>query len=207
MNKESIRVIINILIAVITFTAWLRMVFHGGGTFSSRGIWSLKYYTVLSNLLCAVIACIWLFLYRDPRYERLLFFLKYTGAATIFLTFLVVVFFLGPIFGYRMMYVGSNFWFHAFIPLLCAAEFILTETQVPTGREKILAVIPMFIYGVCYLSNILINGAGEGRYTNDWYGFTRWGLPAGFAIFAFLCLIVYFTGVLFVQLSALIHNR
>lgn len=206
MNKLSFRVIINIVIAVVTFAAWLWMVFRGGGTLSSRGLRSLKYYTVLSNLFCAVIACIWLALHGNPQYQRFLAVLKYTGAITIFLTFLTVVFFLGPIFGYRWMFAGSNFWFHLVIPLLCAAEFIFTNTYIPTGTEKLAAVIPMLLYGCGYLGNILINGAGEGSHTNDWYGFTRWGLPVGVLIFVFLCAVVYFTGVLFAHISASLHH-
>ncbi|MBQ6389654.1 MAG: hypothetical protein IJH90_08600 [Mogibacterium sp.] len=63
-------------------------------------------------------------------------------------------------------------------------------------RDNRLAVLPMLIYGAVYLTNILINGIGVRPHSNDWYGFVKWGLPVGLAIFAGLCLITWFAGAL-----------
>ena len=32
------------------------------------------------------------------------------------------------------------------------------------------------LYGIAYCANILINGVGTFPNTNDWYGFTMWGV-------------------------------
>ena len=63
--------------------------------------------------------------------------------------------------------------------LLAAAVFCLLEGDAGLSlRHTFYAVIPMLIYGAAYLLNILINGKGSGIHTNDWYGFTRWGMAA-----------------------------
>ncbi len=51
MKKDKIRKTLNILLAIAVFGAWGHMVFSGGGTLADSGLSSLKYFTVLSNLL------------------------------------------------------------------------------------------------------------------------------------------------------------
>ena len=105
--------------------------------------------------------------------------LKLAATASVVLTFLTVMGFLGPMFGYAKMFVGSNLYMHLVTPLLAAAVFCLLEGDAGLSlRHTFYAVIPMLIYGAAYLLNILINGRGSGIHTNDWYGFTRWGMAA-----------------------------
>ena len=68
-------------------------------------------------------------------------------------------------------------------------------------RSTFLAVIPMLLYGLCYLVNILVNGVGEGRAANDWYGFVRWGFPVGMAIFGIITLGTWMIAVLIRKLN------
>ena len=56
MRIRMLSLALNALIAAIVLAAWLGMVFavHERGALTSRGLRSLKYFTVLSNLLaCA----------------------------------------------------------------------------------------------------------------------------------------------------------
>jgi len=186
--KHIVKIILNLFLAVIILWSWLNMVFNGGGSFSARGIWSLRYFTVLSNLLAAFAAICWL-LFRNSHFSAVL---KFSACLALMITFLVTALFLGPMFGYAILYVGPNFWFHLAVPLLCLFEEIFLGEQKLSRSELILAVLPLFIYGCGYLGNIVLNG----RQGNDWYGFVTWGFPVGMVIFVFLLLLNYGMGLL-----------
>lgn len=207
MEKTSVRralPIINGLIAVIVPAAWVYMAFIGhGNILSSNGIVSLRYFTVLSNILEAA-ASVWLLiellrLGRGGR-ERIshgVFLLKFVSAAAVAVTFSVVAFFFGPLVGYGALYRGANFWYHLIVPVLAMAEFILLDRfDSVSMRETLLAPVPALIYGICYAVNLLINGIGSGPDTNDFYGFAAWGLPVGFGIFALILLLSWGLGCL-----------
>lgn len=191
--KRISKTILNVFIAVIVLWSWLTMVFRGGGSFSARGIWSLKYFTVLSNLLAAAAAVCWLF-FRKRHFSAVL---KFSACLAVMITFLVTATFLGPIFGYAFLYAGPNFWFHLAVPLLCLFDELFLGEQKILKKELPYSVLPLFIYGCFYLGNIILNG----REGNDWYAFTTWGLPVGFAIFLFLLLLNYGMGMLISRLS------
>ena len=173
----------NLVIAVIVLYSWIRMMsgIDSGSLFSDSRIRTLKYFTVDSNVFVGAAAlCAALFEFRaDREIPVWVGALKLAATASVVLTFLTVMGFLGPMFGYAKMFVGSNLYMHLVTPLLAAAVFCLLEGDVGLSlRHTFYAVIPMLIYGAAYLLNILINGRGSGIHTNDWYGFTRWGMAA-----------------------------
>ena len=191
LRKVSLGV--NLLIAAIVLFAWARMAFHidEHGALSASGLRSLKYFTVLSNLLQGVAsaACA-VFLARTLRADaaempRALLLLKYAGATSVALTFMTVVCFLGPVYGFGSMYRGANFWFHLIVPLLAALDFCaLDRAGAVSLRDSYLAVAPMLLYGAWYVINLLVNGLEKNGRSNDWYGFARGG-PA-MAVVAFV---------------------
>ena len=93
--------------------------------------------------------------------------------------------------------VEQDLLYHLLIPLAALADYCFLEKmgKVPF-RDTALATIPVLLYGTVYLVNIAINGVGEWPYGNDWYGFTSWGIPATFAIFAGITLISWVMAVL-----------
>lgn len=168
------------------------MVFSSGGMLTDTGIRSLKYFTVLSNIFEGTACIVWIAAGREKSAaaERL----KYMAAVSVALTFLTVMLFLGPLYGYLAMLEGVNFFLHLLVPVLALAECIFLTDTTYTKRDNLLAVIPMLLYGTVYLANNLINGTGQWPDTNDWYGFLNWGLPVGLGIFAALCLITWLAG-------------
>ena len=195
MKNEKIKLkicfFINAVIFLMAAAVFLRMLLRtGNGTMSTSGLANLKYFTVLSNLfegvasLAAAISIARLLCARTEGVSRGVLITKLSAAACVSVTFLVVVVFLGPIYGYRNMYKGASFWFHLVIPVLAFAEFVLLEHFGEiTRKDAIKSVIPVLIYGIVYMCNILINGPGEWPHRNDFYGFVLWGLPVGIAIF------------------------
>lgn len=211
--RSKVRIIINVGIAVVVFASWLDMFFGVSGTLSSAGISSLKYFTVLSNLLEGVACIVWLAAQfarhkreaagaaepqgakKDVAGKAEAF--KYVACVAVTITFLTVVLFLAPIYGMYLMVQGANFWLHMVAPLAAILEQLFLCDAVFTRIENRLTVLPVLIYGTGYVLNMIINGVGRWPATNDWYGFLNWGVPIGALIFAGLLGLSWLLGWLF----------
>ena len=195
MTKLRIRIAINFFTAVMPFVAWMFLIFGIGGLRSPEGILSLKYFTVLSNLLEGIASILWLITVWQKRDLHKAEVLKYISCLCVFLTFITVVAFLGPVFGFEGKFSGGNFWLHLVIPLVALFEMVFLVREKISMKENILAIIPIIAYGIGYLTNVLINGRGnEVDGWNDFYGFVKWGMPIGIAIFIGICLFVLIAG-------------
>ena len=194
--KRKIRIPLNLFLAAAVITAWIVMLSGSEAVLASAGLASLKWFTVLSNLMEAFASLVWLLacIMSKNRQSRLANTLKFIACVSTGLTFVTVMVFLGPLFGYASMFVGPNLWFHLLIPLLVAAEFVFLDEHEPDGRERMAAVAPMLLYGIFYLLNNIINGRGEYPYINDWYGFLTWGYAIGAAIFVIITGVTYLIG-------------
>ncbi len=199
-TRHKIRVILNIVLPVIIVYEWLDMFYFGGEDFlSTRGVASLKYFTILSNLLEAF-ACLW-WLWKKNEV------LKYAASVAVMLTCVVVLVFLGPMFGYLAMFYGPNLWFHLLVPLIAFAEVLFLVNHSYTRKDNLLAACTMGIYGIFYLANNLINGIGNWPHTNDWYGFLTWGYPVGFIIYFVILALTYGIGLLIRKVNDLYDRK
>ena len=192
--RRIVWLILEVLIAVGVLIVWLSMFSQrrGNGLFSSRGITSLRYYTVLSNLVaCAGSACCVVSALRwrrgekpEKKVSRGVCRFRFVGTVMAATTFLTVLLFFFPIFGWNRLYSGANFWFHLVFPIASAAGFFLMPGSRLTFRDTLLPILPVMVYAAFYSINILINGRGQWPRTNDWYGFLTWGWGVGWGIFA-----------------------
>ena len=191
MIRGKLSMAVKLAAGVLVFGAWLLMIRSAAGTLSDTGVRSLRYFTVLSNFLCGIAALIhFFFLALRKTAPRWVLRLSYIGTAAVGVTLMVVLLFLGPLYGYREMLKGANLWFHLLIPLLAILDHILLEPgERPEFRDTFLCLIPAFLYGVVYAVNIALNGTGEWPNTNDWYLFFRWGVPVGIVIYAAILLL------------------
>jgi hypothetical protein len=73
-------------------------------------------------------------------------------------------------------------------------------------KKTLITALPSLLYGLGYLINILINGIGEGRNSNDWYGFLTWGYGTGFLIFALILLMNWLIACLMQLLNKLFQK-
>ena len=189
MNKRKL---LNIIIFIIVMVNWLKMVFIFTDTaLTSIGLSSLKYFTVLSNLLEAAACVVWLINGNEK--------IKYIAAVSVTLTMVVVLTFLGPLFGYIPMFTGVSFWMHLIVPVAALLEVLFWSKEIFSKKDNLIACIPLGLYGVFYIGNNLINGRGQWPHTNDWYAFLTWGYPIGFLLFAAIVAVVYLIG-LFIRI-------
>ena len=188
-HRNTVSVILNIIIVIFAVIGTVIMISRkgNGSGLSSSGISNLKYFTVLSNEFCGIVAALWLvFHFFGKRFPAQL---KLMATSTVALTFLIVAAFLAPMYPDLNLYENANLWFHLILPLAAMLEFILLKTQqIIPFKYAVFSALPALVYGIGYLANILINGKGEWPDTNDWYGFLNWGYPVGIAIFAVIVL-------------------
>ena len=171
--------IINGCVAVLSVVAWLMLAFGVGDPdhLAARGFESLKYFTVLSNLLagvaCAITAFFYLSMVELPTWDVTL---KLAATTSVTLTFITVIVLLGPNLGWKGMYTGGNLLMHLVLPLLALVDLILF---IPVGRLPLWAtlasMLPCALYGIWYTRNVYVHGTRKGDKVYDFYGFLRWG--------------------------------
>ena len=157
---------INILIFVITAISFL-FCFRKDGRWDLRaGKKSLRFFTILSNLFCAVSALLWVL---SSSYWAWL--LKYVGTVAVTVTLLTVIFFLGPNMGYRPLFSGKDLYLHLCGPLLAIVSFCFMECQFALSFSlSLLGILPVIIYGFVYLVEVVILKNWE-----DFYGYNKDG--------------------------------
>ena len=196
-KKKIVRVFINLIIIGLVLFAYIFMTLRKGGELSSTGVAALKYFTVESNLFAGLTSIIWIaYTFTKRKNNQVIERLKYISAVSVFLTFIVVVAFLAPLYGFDKMYTNANLYFHLIVPILAVVDFVFFSECSFTKKDNILCIIFPLIYGVFYILNILINGIGKAPNYNDWYGFLNWGIATGAIIFILILLLVLLLGLL-----------
>ena len=185
---------------ILTVTGSVQM-FTGnpeGGTLQASGIENFKFYTVLSNVFCGFVSLIYLavvLVTKDPDKIR---GLKLAALVGVMITFAVVAFMFGPLYGFLRFYKGSNLVFHLLLPLVALFEFVVYKWDWMPFRHAVFATVPTLLYGIGYTLNILKNGVG-GPWpdTNDFYAFLSWGWKIGAMIFGAIVLLAFIIACIF----------
>ncbi len=191
-RKKSLAVVCNLLIGIFSFGSWIAMaVLTGNGeTLAENGWRSLKFFTVLSNLFNGGVSLLyvyWLLAGREITVRKKL--LKLTAVTAVGLTFTTVLVFLGPLYGYGNMFLGSNLWMHLLLPLASFFSYIFPERGTDIPRRMLLWTgVPTVLYEIGYVLNMVLHGIGTWPDTNDFYGFMTWGYgPAAVIAVVVLC--------------------
>ena len=144
------------------------------------GFRALRYFTVLSNVLCAVGALAILLTPSDVLPFGV-WLLKYLGTAAVTVTLLTVLLFLGPTLGYKLLFQGQDLYLHLIAPLLAILSFCFMERDhTLTFGWSLLGLIPMLLYGVFYLWQVVLRKPAGWE---DFYGYNKNGKwPVSFAL-------------------------
>lgn len=198
-NKFRYQTAINVFLVLAVLFAFYIMYFKSDGLLQARGIAAFKYFTVLSNVFGGVMAAVWLIFSvftrkKGKEMPRTVVLFKYTAAVCLGLTFVTVMVFLGPLYGYIAMLRKANLWFHLLIPLTAMAEFVFLNSEEIGVRNCAASMLPMLTYATFYLIYNLIMGQSENPFRYDWYGFLLWGWGVGVCIFAVICCVTFGIG-------------
>ncbi|MCR5403262.1 MAG: hypothetical protein K6E91_05495 [Butyrivibrio sp.] len=135
----------------------------------SRAKNAFRFFTVQSNVLCAA-AALCMLLFRDAEWT---YYLKIIGTAAVTVTMMTVLLFLGPSFGYRYMFKGSDLFMHLLTPLLALVSLCVFERRGLSFAASFIGMTHVVLYAPLYLYKILY--APEGKRWDDFYGFNRGG--------------------------------
>lgn len=174
-------IVLNAVIAPLCIIAWLQLALGNHKDpkmLAARGVESLKYFTVLSNLFAALVSVAYLVvgLGSGAYPPAWLVALKLVSTTTVMLTFITVVVLLGPAFGWRRMYASGNLWLHLVLPLIAFVDCCLfVPVHSLPWQCSFLGMLPTAVYGAFYLWNVCVHGAEQNGRVYDFYGFLRWG--------------------------------
>lgn len=207
MNRKehkTFEIILNLIIVIFAVIGIILMLTSEAeeGALQSSGIENFKFYTVLTNVFCGIVASVFLvfkILKKDTEKIRVL---KLAAVVGVAITFAVVAFMFGPLYGFLQFYKRGNLYFHLLLPVTAMIEFIVVRRKKMPFRYTVFAAIPTLLYAIGYLLNILINGiGGPWPDTNDFYGFLNWGWPVGIVIFTGIPLTAFAVACLFRAIS------
>jgi hypothetical protein len=173
--------ILNVTIAVSSVAAWVSILVGSGDdrSLSHRGLGSLKYYTVISNLFSAAVSLVYaghLLGAGGALPPAWLLVLRLAAATVVMVTFFVTLLFLTPQYGFKSLYSGGNFWLHLVCPLLAAADTVfLSPVDTLPVWSTAFAMVPTALYAVGYIRSVLVHGAEKDGQVYDFYGFLKWG--------------------------------
>ena len=160
-------VIVNLVLAVCAVAAVV------GHTRQAPLKVLLRYYTVLSNLLCAAAAVTVAVCRLSGGVPNGVLIFKYVGTGTVTLTMLTVLAFLGPTLGWKLMFSGPDLWLHLICPVLAIASYLFWDRPSMPFPAVWLCVATVVVYGAMYIYRVL--RAPETHRWKDFYGFNRGG--------------------------------
>ena len=166
--------LINAVIFLFTLACFVLSFRKDGEWKLSYGLRSLRYFTILSNLLSAFASLLVAIAVSEQGLPFGIWMLKYIGTAAVTVTFVTVMVFLGPTLGYRTQLEKTGFFFHAAGPLLAVFSFCFLERFYNMRFLLSLAgMLPVVLYGLLYAWKVLF--CPEDRRWDDFYGYTKGG--------------------------------
>lgn len=179
----------------------------GDGNMAVHGTRCFMFFTIDSNLLMAIssivsIVCLVKKL-KDKSYTfpvgATVFNLVATVGVTI--TFLVVLFFLGPISGFSIMYAGTNLFMHGINPVFAIIIYMFLQTDnYMTVKKNVSGIITTMVYGIIYMVMVVFIGWTKG----GWYDFYHFNI-GGFWYITFIVMQGIAFGVS--VLLSTVHNK
>ena len=174
---------LNTLIALLTLLIVVSFFRKDGQWVPERGKFALRFFTTLSNILCAAACLLTALAMNAGGVPEWIWTLKYIGTAAVTVTMLTVLLFLAPSFGkgaLKVLLSGTDLFMHLITPLLALVSFCVFERRSMTFCESLWGMLPVLLYGPLYLYKILF--APPEKRWDDFYGFNKQGKwPVAFA--------------------------
>lgn len=166
-----------------------------------------RYFTVDSNILMGIASLILLiyeykYIFKKQFIPKNVHILKFIGTTSVALTFITTLVFFTPTYGFYALYSNSNLIFHLIVPLLAIISFVFLEKYKSRFSDSFLGIVPMFIYAVFYITNIIYNLNNGGlTYKYDFYGFFFGDVKNIYIVFPIILLVTYLMGLIMLFLN------
>ena len=205
--------ILNILIFLLVLTGTVIMFTIGSGALTDKGITVFKFFTFQSNVFMGIVALIYAIFQlliikgKKDKLSHVLLVFNHVGVTAVALTFVIVVAFLAPGYGFDKMYNNANLFFHALVPLVAMINFMFFEKEASIKfKETVYSVIPSLLYGIVYFI-IVASLNGYGDINIDFYMFGARGPLVGAFNFLAVMSIAYGLGLLIYFINHLIFKK
>ena len=151
----------------------------------------LRYFTILSNLLCAFSALAVLFFCLHGAIPEWALALKHAGTVSVTVTLLTVFLFLAPSNqNLKGLLTGTELYLHLICPVLAIASYCFENADTPLYFIP-LGTVPVILYGALYLWNVIL--VPEEKRWDDFYGFNRKKkLPLVFSVMVLATFLISF---------------
>lgn len=203
---------LNALIFVFTvYSLFLCFYDSATGEFTRGGLRAFRYFTVDSNIFCALASLILIIVElrllskNCGSIPKWLLLFKFMGTVAVTLTFLTCVFYLSDMAGgFGNLIHGKELFMHLLTPLAAILSFVLFEHGAVLRLWMVfLPLIPVAVYGAVYFYYVLAVPKDHGGW-QDFYGFVhnRDWYTATLVMFAatlLICLVLWLLHRLFDQ--------
>lgn len=173
--------ILNALVFLLVLAGTIVMVVVKSEELSESSLAAFKYFTFQSNIFMGIIALIYgyyQFLQIKGKIEKIpqnLGIFNLIATSAVALTFIIVVIFLAPGYGYDKMYKNANLFFHGIVPVVAIINYLVfTRSERYRFPLTLLSIIPSFLYGLVYFI-VVASLNGYGNLKIDFYLFGKDG--------------------------------
>jgi len=206
-------IVIFILVLIFTILMFFKVQLFdtgSGNTLDKAGFSIFQFFTVDSNILLGISSLILaIYEYKAIKNKksvipRWVYVLKYAGTSAVALTFVITLVWLSPSLGknFYLLYLNSNFIFHLVAPILAFISYIKYEKNDLGFKSTFLCFIPLFIYAIYYVTNLLVHFGSNGvdpKY--DIYGFVKGGKESIIIALIVISIITYISSYVIYKLN------
>ena len=205
--------ITNIFTFLLVLIGVILMVTIRVSALGTTDITVFKYFTFQSNVFMGVVAFIYAYyqllilLNKKDKLPHVLLVFNHVGVTAVSLTFLVVILFLAPGYGFKLMYQGANLFFHGIVPVIAMINFMFIQKECNIKfKETVFAIVPSFLYGIVYFI-IVVATNGYGNINIDFYMFGANGPLIGAFNFLAIMSIAYIFGLILYFVHLLVFKK
>lgn len=205
--------ILNILTAILVIIGVIIMFTIGSGALADNSITVFKYFTFQSNLFMGVIAIIYVIYQlliikgKKENIPHVLIVFNHVGVSAVGLTFIIVLAFLAPGYGFEHMYQKANLFFHGIVPVIAMVNYMFLQKECHFKFiQTLFALIPSVLYGAVYFIVVAsLNGYGD--INIDFYWFGKDGPLMGAVNYLGIVTIAYITALTLYFINYLVFKK
>ena len=205
--------ILNILTFLLVLVGVIVMITIGSKALGETNITVFKYFTFQSNIFMGAVALVYaiyqllIILNKRDKLPHVLLVFNHVGVTAVGLTFLIVIFFLAPGYGFDKMYNNANLFFHALVPIVAMINYMFLEKECSFKfLNTLFSIIPSLLYGIVYFIVVAsLNAYGD--INIDFYMFGANGPLIGAFNFIAVMSIAYGFGVAIYFINRLVFKK
>ena len=205
--------ILNILVFLLVVTGIILMFTIGSGALADNSLSVFKYFTFQSNLFMGVVAFVYAYYQlliirkKIDKLPHVLLVFNHVGVTAVSLTFIIVILFLAPGYGFNLMYNGANLFFHGIVPVVAMVNYMFIEKECAIKfKDTLFSMIPSAIYGLVYFI-VVASMNGYGNIDIDFYLFGKDGPFIGALYYLAIVAIAYAFGLLVYFINHLVFKK